>query len=105
LRSTPAKIYGWEGEKDVEVRYLDPATGGLTAEPFDLVILSIGLGGPAQNGFLPGLGRSEDGFLSAEDEGRVFLAGSCREPKAISEAMSEGRRIALRLAMSLGTQE
>jgi heterodisulfide reductase subunit A len=105
LRSTPAKIYGWEGEKDVEVRYFDPATGGLTAEPFDLVILSIGLGGPAQNGFLPGLGRNEDGFLSAEDEGRVFLAGSCREPKAISEAMSEGRRIALRLAMSLGAQE
>lgn len=101
LMSMPAKIYGWEGEREVEVKYLDPATGGLTAEAFDLVILSIGLGGPAVNSFASALGRTEDGFLAENGGGGIFLAGSCSGPRTIGESISEGRRSALRVAMSI----
>jgi heterodisulfide reductase subunit A len=98
LMSMPAKIYGWEGEEGVEVRYVDPSTGGLTMEHFDLVVLSIGLGGPTAPGFLADLGRTEDGFLGGNGKQGVFCAGSCSGPRTIAESISEGRITALRVA-------
>jgi len=105
LRTIPAKIYGWEGEKEVEVRYADPLTEGLVTEAFDLVILSIGLGGLAVSETVTGLKRTEDGFLEANGKAGRFLAGSCNGPRTIAESIADGRKVALQVAMTLRSRK
>ena len=88
VRSRPSEVL--PGERPV-VRYAHPGEY-VVEEPFDLVVLSVGIVAPPENAAiaaLAGLGRDEHGFLRSGPD-RIFLAGTCSGPKDIRESVEEG---------------
>jgi len=90
VRSRPAEILAEEGSP--LVRYA--IDGHIFSEPFDQVVLAIGLV-PDIDDALAGhlsLRRNAQGYVAfpdREDRG-IFLAGSCIEPKDIKHCVSDG---------------
>ena len=66
--------------------------GAAVATPHDAVVLSVGIGPAADSARIAelfGLERDEHGFLLSG--GRVFTAGTCREPQGILDSIADAR--------------
>jgi len=93
VRAMPGEVT--RGEDDTpQVVYSDPA-GRHHREPFDLVVLSVGLRPPKAASALAemfGLEPGPDGFL--QDGPEVFVAGCAQGPRGIVESMDHAARAA-----------
>ena len=104
-------IHGIPGEitaddrGSVRVPFLNEDSGRGEEREFDLVVLSIGLGGPDQTLDDPlGLQRNEDGFLiSAPDQG-LFVTGAAGAPLSVAEACAQARAMAADVVAWLESQ-
>jgi heterodisulfide reductase subunit A len=107
VRGLPGDFYGVENER-VQISYFDEGLGQTVAQPFDLVVLSVGITPPASNVFFgEGLGmeRNEDGFLM-QAQGmagkNVVIVGTAEGPMDVSECITHAERGALDLLKQLG---
>ncbi len=88
------------------MRFIDPASGEIVEEGFDLVVLSIGME-PRHHAerFAEGIGisKNEDGFYKSppEDSG-VFVAGACKGPRDIGSSMIDAKSAAQKIVRYLG---
>ena len=107
VRGLPGDFYGVEDEK-VRLSYFDEVEGQTVAQPFDLVVLSVGITPPASNVFFEeglGMGRTEDGFLmQAQGMGskNVVIVGTAEGPMDVSECITHAKRGALDLLNQMG---
>ena len=70
--------------------------GGETTALHDVVVLSVGLCPAAESGKVAelfGLQKDENGFLRS-DRPNVRVAGTCREPQGIVDAIASARAAA-----------
>ncbi len=99
IRSLPSKIYYSGASHLLKVRVPDPQTGEVMEEPFELIVLSVGMvlsqGARSLVQWL-GLHYTEDGFIeaSSSQEG-VFVAGACSGPKDIDRTIIHAKGTAL----------
>jgi heterodisulfide reductase subunit A len=108
VRAIPADIYPLEGD-GLQLTYFDGAEGVSREEPFDLVVLSVGL--------LPGdetsaigrslnLERDDDGFLRTPlPAAGLFVAGAAGGPMTIAESIASAGRAAWQAATYLSARE
>jgi heterodisulfide reductase subunit A len=107
IRGLPGDFYGVEDER-VRLSYFDEVGGQTVAQPFDLVVLSVGITPPSSNFFFEaklGVGRSEDGFLmrsQAMENKNVVIVGTAEGPMDVSECITHAKRAALDLLAQLG---
>ena len=106
IRSLPSKIYGHKSSIDLRMRFLDPASGEIVEEGFDLVVLSIGMM-PRQHAERVaeelGIPKDEDGFyVSPPEDSGVFLAGACKGPRDIGSSMIDAKSTAQKIVRYLG---
>jgi heterodisulfide reductase subunit A len=112
VRFMPGDMFQGEDDK-VVVHYADEEKGRLVQEPFDLVVLSVGIMPGASNARVAsmlGLGLDEHGFFAVADatenastnrEG-IFVAGTAQGPKDIADSISQAGQAAHRAAQYLG---
>jgi heterodisulfide reductase subunit A len=106
IRSLPSKIYGHKKSTDLRVRFIDPVSGEVIEERFDLVVLSIGMM-PRQDAEkiadVLQIPRNEEGFYRSPPENSgVFLSGACKGPRDIGSSMIDAKSTAQRIAQYLG---
>ncbi len=95
VRSMPYDIHQTPGGS-VRVDYQPGAGQPPESEPFDLVVLSVGLAPNPDNAGLAemaGLKLNRHGFLAPGQEG-VFLAGTAQRPMDVAEAVASAGRAA-----------
>ncbi|RJX34913.1 MAG: CoB--CoM heterodisulfide reductase iron-sulfur subunit A family protein [Desulfarculus sp.] len=96
VRSMPYDVYAGKDGR-VLVEYQRRAGLAPEAEPFDLVVLSVGLSPNPDNqalAGLAGLGLDAHGFLAAGDAAGVFLAGAAARPMDVAEVVAHAGRAA-----------
>jgi heterodisulfide reductase subunit A len=106
IRSLPSKIYGHKKSTDLRVRFIDPVSGEVIEERFDLVVLSIGMM-PRQDAEkiadVLQIPKNEEGFYRSPPENSgVFLSGACKGPRDIGSSMIDAKSTAQRIAQYLG---
>lgn len=99
IRSLPSKIYFSPGSRLLKVRVPDPQTGEVVEEPFELIVLSVGMvlsqGAKSLVQWL-GLNYTEDGFIEPPPlQKGVFVAGACSGPKDIDRTILHSKNTAL----------
>jgi heterodisulfide reductase subunit A len=106
IRSLPSKIYGHRKSTDLRMRFVDPASGEIVEEGFDLVVLSIGMmprhdaEGIAE---LLGIPKNEEGFYrSPSTNSGVFLSGACKGPRDIGNSMIDAKSTAQKIVQYIG---
>ncbi len=109
IQGAPASIVA--GEAEVLVRYEDLRQGRVRQEPFDLVVLSVGMGASPHNvelARLLGLNLDPHRFFATQERGHgstsrrgVWVAGSAAGPTDIGGAIRQGRSVALAVARQL----
>ena len=98
-RAIPADIYPDEEDR-LQVTFFDQSNRKSRLEPFDLVVLSVGLLPGSDNpnlGEIFGLNVTGDGFLSDSDErtvNGVFVTGAARGPMSIAESIATAGQVA-----------
>jgi heterodisulfide reductase subunit A len=112
VRTIPVGVAA-NGSGKLEVRYEDVERGHLAEEPFDMVVLSVGMVPAPDTSDLAqvlGVSVNRDGFFRAPDpfeanqtdiEG-VFLAGACQAPKDIEGSIAHAQAAAMRTISFLG---
>eukprot|EP01022_Parablepharisma_sp_SALTPOND_P004936 TRINITY_DN12131_c0_g1_i1.p2 TRINITY_DN12131_c0_g1~~TRINITY_DN12131_c0_g1_i1.p2 ORF type:complete len:410 (+),score=170.93 TRINITY_DN12131_c0_g1_i1:2210-3439(+) len=94
IRSMPYDVYQ-DHHGNMRVEY-QPGEGlPALSEPFDLVVLSVGLSPNPDNqalAELAGAGVDESGFLTSPDQAGVFLAGAALGPMDVAEAVASAGR-------------
>ncbi len=106
IRSLPSKVYGHRTSTDLRMRFIDPVSGEIVEEGFDLVVLSIGMT-PRQDAqrvadFLH-IPKNEEGFYqSPPHQSGVFLSGACKGPRDIGSSMVDAKATAQRIVQFLG---
>jgi heterodisulfide reductase subunit A len=113
VRSRPAEVRS-DGGRPV-VRYSVPGDNEVMDEPFDLVILSVGMAPSPQNKELAsvfGARLNPHGFFFGEgkaarslEERGLFFTGACTGPKDIEEATMDGAVAAAKALRFLEAQE
>jgi len=112
VRAIPVGI-AQNSSRVVEVRYEDVVEGRLVREPFDLVVLSVGMV-PARDtarlASILGIGVNGSGFLETPDstetnetdvEG-IFVAGTCQGPRDIEGSIAHAQAASMRAVSFLG---
>ena len=105
IRALPGDIFETENNR-LEVNYFDPAAHVSKEEPFDLIILSVGLT-PA-----PGIRQLADQFAldlretgwalqDSANGGGVYTAGSVSGPMSIPESMENARKTVFEISQYL----
>lgn len=99
IRSLPSKIYFSAGSHLLKVRVPDPQSGEVVEEPFELIVLSVGMvlsqGAKSLIQWL-GLNYTEDGFIEPPPlQKGVFVAGACSGPKDIDRTILHSKSTAL----------
>ncbi|MCX8118927.1 MAG: FAD-dependent oxidoreductase [Desulfobacterota bacterium] len=98
LRCLPSKVYHSPLTEGLRVRLIDPQKGEVLEEPFDLIVLSVGmvLGKGAKSlAQLFGLKLNEEGFLDPPPfQTGIFVAGACSGPKDIDRSILHSKSIA-----------
>jgi len=95
-------------DERVRLSYFDEVEGQTVAQPFDLVVLSVGITPPSSNAFFEaklGMGRTEDGFLvrsKAMENKNMVIVGTAEGPMDVSECITHAKRAALDLLAQLG---
>jgi heterodisulfide reductase subunit A len=106
IRSLPSKIYGHRKSIDLRMRFVDPASGEIVEEGFDLVVLSIGMM-PRQDAEgiaeLLRIPKNEEGFYrSPSGDSGVFLSGACKGPRDIGSSMVDAKATAQKIVQYIG---
>lgn len=106
VRCLPSKVFGHRTATDLRIRYIDPVSGEIVEEGFDLVVLSIGMT-PRQDAVqiahLFNVLKNEEGFYqSPPDNSGVFLSGACKGPRDLGTSMMDAKATALRVLQYLG---
>jgi heterodisulfide reductase subunit A len=80
------------------VRFIDPQKGEVVEEPFDLIVLSVGMVLKKEAKSLTQIFRlnlTEDGFIaSPPSHTGVFVAGACTGPKDIDRSILHAKSAA-----------
>jgi len=112
VRFMPGDIF--QGEQDELILcYGDEKDGRAVREPFDLVVLSVGIMPGSSNAGLAGMLRldlDEHGFFSfagpldstSTSQPGIFLAGTAQGPKDIADSMAQAGQAARRVGQYLG---
>jgi heterodisulfide reductase subunit A len=106
IRSLPSKVYGHRTSTDLRMRFIDPFSGEIVEEGFDLVVLSIGMT-PRQDAEKMAdffhISKNEEGFYrSPPQNSGIFLAGACKGPKDIGSSMIDAKATAQKVVHYLG---
>jgi len=106
IRSLPSRVYGHGTSTDLHTRFIDPASGEIVEEAFDLVVLSIGMA-PRRDGERLAnslrIPKNEEGFYrSPPQDSGVFLSGTCKGPRDIASVMIDAQATAQRIVQYLG---
>jgi len=93
IRSLPSKIYHQPLNDTLAMKFIEPLSGEITEEVFDLVVLSVGMTLRKELKDLP-FTQNEDGFLR-EDQGErgIFLTGACLGPKDIERSITHAKAV------------
>lgn len=98
IRSIPSRVYHSPVTEDLRVRLADPEKGEVVEEPFDMVVLSVGmvLNKEAKTlANLLGLSLNEEGFLADPAPGKgFFITGACAGPKDIDLSITHAKSTA-----------
>ncbi|HVP77545.1 MAG TPA: FAD-dependent oxidoreductase [Thermodesulfobacteriota bacterium] len=98
IRSLPSKVYHFPLSDTLRVRFIDPEKGDVVEDPFDLIVLSVGMvlnkqAKPLTELF--GLGLTEDGFIASPPlQSGVFVTGACSGPKDIDRSILHAKSAA-----------
>ena len=98
IRSLPSKVYHSPASDLLRVRFIDPVKGEVVEEPFDLIVLSVGM--VLQKSAIPltellGLPLTEDGFIAPpKPQSGVFVTGACSGPKDIDRSILQAKSTA-----------
>ncbi len=91
IRSLPSKVYHSPLSDTLRVRFIDPQKGEVVEEPFDLIVLSVGMVLKKEAKSLTqlfGLSLTEDGFIaSPPSHTGIFVTGACTGPKDIDRSI------------------
>ena len=91
IRSLPSKVYHSPLSDTLRVRFIDPQKNELVEEPFDLIVLSVGMVLKKEAKSLTqlfGLSLTEDGFIaSPPSHTGIFITGACTGPKDIDRSI------------------
>ena len=91
IRSLPSKVYHSSVSDHLRVRFIDPQKDEVVEEPFDLIILSVGMVLKKEAKPLTqilGLTLTEDGFFaSPPSHTGIFVTGACAGPKDIDRSI------------------
>ncbi|MFQ5840921.1 MAG: FAD-dependent oxidoreductase [Thermodesulfobacteriota bacterium] len=106
IRSLPSKIYGRRTSTDLRMRFIDPQSGEIVEEGFDLVVLSIGMT-PRQDADSIAqalqIAKNEEGFYRPHSKNSgIFLSGACKGPRDIGSSIIDAKATALKIAQYLG---
>jgi heterodisulfide reductase subunit A len=98
IRSLPSKVYHSPLSDTLRVRFIDPERGEVVEDPFDLIVLSVGMVLSKQARPLTelfGLNLTEDGFIASPPlQSGVFVTGACCGPKDIDRSMLHAKSVA-----------
>jgi heterodisulfide reductase subunit A len=99
IRSLPSKVYHSPLSDTLRVRFIDPQRGEVVEEPFDLIVLSVGMVLKKEAKSLTqlfGLSLTEDGFIaSPPSHTGIFVTGACTGPKDIDHSILHAKSAAL----------
>ena len=106
IRSLPSKVYGTQTSANPRLRFVEPLSGDIVEEDFDLVVLSIGMM-PRQDAeklaALLHIGKNDEGFYrSARRDSGVFMAGACKGPRDIGSSVLDAKAAAQQIVQCLG---
>lgn len=96
IRSIPADIFK-TGDDQLKMSYFDPVKGEGLDEDFDLVVLSVGLVPNKDAGILSsicGVELDDYGFIKADSDQGIFLAGTVSGPMDIAESVKSAGQAA-----------
>jgi len=106
VRSLPSKVYGHRTSTDLGVRFIEPTSGEIVQEAFDLVVLSIGMAPRHDAEELASalhILKNQEGFYrSPPHQSGVFVSGACKGPTDIAGSMMDARATALKIDEYLG---
>lgn len=98
IRSLPSKVYHSPLSDTLRVRFIDPEREGVVEDPFDLIVLSVGMVLNEEAKHLTGLfglSLTEDGFIaSPPPQSGIFVTGACSGPKDIDRSMLHAKSAA-----------
>jgi heterodisulfide reductase subunit A len=98
IRSLPSKVYHSPLSDGLRVRFADPLKGEVVEEPFDLIVLSVGMGLRKDSTSLArlfNLNFNEEGFFAPPPaQTGIFIAGACSGPKDIDRSIIHAKSIA-----------
>jgi heterodisulfide reductase subunit A len=98
VRSLPSKVYHSPLFDTLRVRFIDPQKGEVVEEPFDLIVLSVGMVLKKEAKSLTqifGLSLTEDGFIaSPPSHTGIFVTGACTGPKDIDRSILHAKSAA-----------
>jgi heterodisulfide reductase subunit A len=106
IRSLPSKVYGHRTSTDLRMRFIDPLSGEIVEEGFDLVVLSIGMT-PREDADRIALSlqipKNEEGFYRSPPENSgIFLSGACKGPRGIGSSIVDAKATAQKIVQYLG---
>jgi heterodisulfide reductase subunit A len=106
IRSLPSKVYGHRTSTDLRMRFIDPVSGEIVEEGFDLVVLSIGMA-PRQDAEEIAdalhIQKNEEGFYrSPPGTSGIFVSGACKGPRDIGSSMIDAKATAQKVVQYLG---
>ncbi len=106
IRSLPSKVYGHRTSVDLRMRFIDPASGEIVEEGFDLIVLSIGMmprQGAERIAELFHISKNEEGFYrSPPRDSGIFVSGACKGPRDIGSSMTDAKATAQEVVQYLG---
>jgi heterodisulfide reductase subunit A len=98
IRSLPSKVYHSRLPDKLRVRFTDPEGGEVVEDPFDLIVLSVGMVLSKQARHLTelfGLSLTEDGFIAPPPlQSGIFVTGACSGPKDIDRSILHAKSAA-----------
>jgi len=106
IRSLPSKIYGRRTSTDLRMRFIDPVSGEIVEEGFDLIVLSIGMT-PRQDADsiaqILQIPKNEEGFYRSPPENSgIFLSGACKGPRDTANSIIDTKSTAQKIIQYLG---
>jgi heterodisulfide reductase subunit A2 len=97
IRSLPSKVYHSPASDHLRVRFIDPQKDEVVEEPFNLIILSVGMVLKKEAKPLTrilGLPLTEDGFFaSPPSHTGIFVTGACAGPKDIDRSILHAKSV------------
>jgi heterodisulfide reductase subunit A len=106
IRSLPSKVYGNRTSTDLRFAFIDPLSGDMVEEGFDLIVLSVGMT-PRRDAerietSLHLLKNAEGFYQSPPESSGIFLSGACKGPRDIASSIIDAKATAQRILRYFG---